>query len=172
MRVATHIEGPTADTLIDTLDRRLIELTQAGLPLLSRPYHALARELDTDADEVMRRLRRMQDLGIIRRIGAVPNHYALGYRANAMSVWDVSDAHIDTIGRLVGSLGFVSHCYRRPRLPGIWPYNLFVMVHGHDRDEVLEQVRMLEGIIAADCRGHELLYSTRILKKTGLRLKT
>jgi len=172
VRVADQIEGPAAGRLIDVLDRRLIELTQAGLPLLSRPYHALARALDIEPDEVMQRFRRMQDLGIIRRIGAVPNHYALGYRANAMSVWDVRDGHIEAIGRRVGSLEFVSHCYQRPRIPGIWPYNLFVMVHGHDRDEVLEQVRVLRGIIADDCRGHELLYSTRILKKTGLRLTT
>ncbi len=170
MRVATRIEGPTANGLIDERDRRLIELTQAGLPLVSRPYHALARELGTDAEEVMRRFRRMQDLGIIRRIGAVPNHYALGYKANAMSVWDIDDEAIDSLGRRVGGLSFVSHCYRRPRIPGVWPYNLFVMVHGHDRDEVRELVRRLAGMVAADCRGHELLYSTRILKKTGLRL--
>ncbi len=170
MRVASHRKNPPASPRIDALDRRLIALTQTGLPLVSQPYHALARELDTDAEEVMRRLRRMQDSGIIRRIGAVPNHYALGYKANAMSVWDIPDAVIDSIGLRVGSLEFVSHCYQRPRIPGIWPYNLFIMVHGHDREEVLEQVRILQGVIGEDCRGHELLYSTRILKKTGLRL--
>jgi len=172
MRIASDSEGPAGAALIDALDRQLIERTQAGLPLVKQPYHALAQDLKMSAEEVMQRLRRMQDLGIIRRIGAVPNHYALGYKANAMSVWDVRDERIDAIGRRVGRLEFVSHCYRRPRIPQVWPYNLFIMVHGHDRGEVTEKVQVLEQLIATDCRAHELLYSTRILKKTGLRLTT
>ena len=65
---------------IDMLDRRLIILTQSGLPLTSRPYHTLATELGIAAAEVMQRLQKMQDSGIIRRITAVPNHYALGIK--------------------------------------------------------------------------------------------
>jgi DNA-binding Lrp family transcriptional regulator len=76
-----------------------------------------------------RRLQRMLDTGVIRRIGAVPNHYAIGYTANGMSVWDVDDARIDELGARVGALEFVTHCYRRPRRLPDWPYNLFAMVH-------------------------------------------
>jgi siroheme decarboxylase len=156
---------------IDATDRRIIVATQTGLPLTPRPYHAVAETLGLAPDEVMVRLRRLAEIGAIRRIGCVPNHYALGIRANGMSVWDVPDGEVSALGRRIGSLDFVSHCYHRPRHPPQWPYNLFAMVHGRDRAEVERQVRLIADDLGAACRGHDILYSTRILKKTGLRLE-
>lgn len=155
---------------LDPIDRVLIELTQAGLPLVPRPYRELGDAIGIAEEEVMLRVQRMLDRGVIRRIAAVPNHYALGYRANGMSVWDVPDERVDEMGRAVGALPFVTHCYRRPRYLPDWPYNLFAMVHGRTRPEVAEKVSAIEALIGSECRGHEVLYSTRILKKTGLRL--
>ena len=157
-------------TGLDAIDRRLIVATQDGLPLCPRPYHALAETLGLPPEEVMARLRRMLAAGIIRRIGAVPNHYRLGFRANGMSVWDVPDERASELGRRVGALPFVSHCYRRPRHPPAWPYNLFAMVHGRGRDEVEDKVGRIAALLGPADRGHAVLYSTRILKKTGLRL--
>jgi siroheme decarboxylase len=154
---------------LDPTDRRIVVATQAGLPLTSRPYHAIAGELGLTPEEVMARMRRMLDAGMIRRIGVVPNHYALGYRANGMSVWDVPDERVDELGERVGALDFVSHCYRRPRRPPGWDYNLFAMVHGRSREEVEARVADIARLLGAANRGHEVLYSTRILKKTGLR---
>jgi DNA-binding Lrp family transcriptional regulator len=156
--------------VLDDMDRRLIRETQGGLPLVERPYHELAQRIGIAPAEVMRRLRDMQARGAIRRIGAVPNHYRLGYVANGMSVWDVADAHVDELGRRVAQLPGVSHCYRRPRHPPAWPYNLFVMLHGRTRAEVAAQVAEVERLLGTRCRAHDVLYSTRILKKTGLRL--
>ncbi|MBM3356935.1 MAG: Lrp/AsnC family transcriptional regulator [Betaproteobacteria bacterium] len=155
---------------IDATDRRIVLATQGGLPLEREPYAAVARAAGVPAGEVMRRLRRMLDCGIIRRIGAVPNHYALGFKANGMSVWDVDDARVDALGPRVGALEFVSHCYQRPRVPPHWPFNLFAMVHERDRGEVGEKLAVIAALLGDACRGHEVLYSTRILKKTGLRL--
>jgi DNA-binding Lrp family transcriptional regulator len=112
----------------------------------------------------------MQERGIVRRIGAVPNHYRLGYRANGMSVWDLPDDRVSQLGRQVGALDFVSHCYRRPRRLPAWPYNLFAMVHGRSRAEVEDQVARIAALLGDAVRAHDVLYSTRILKKTGLRL--
>ncbi len=156
---------------IDELDRRIIVATQSGLPLVSRPFDMLASQLDISAGELMQRMRRMQDAGIIRRIGAVPNHYALGYRANGMTVWDVPDDRIDSLGEKVGALAFVSHCYHRPRRLPDWPYNLFAMVHAHSREQALQHVAQIAELLAENDRGHDVLFSTRILKKTGMRLK-
>lgn len=154
----------------DADDRRLIMATQGGLPLVPRPYHALAEQLGLAAEDVMARLTRLLDAGVIRRIGAVPNHYALGYTANGMSVWDVPDERIDKLGEQVGRLPFVSHCYHRPRHLPHWPYNLFAMVHGKSREEVETQVRRIADLLGGGCRAHDVLYSSRILKKTGLRI--
>ena len=156
---------------MDATDRRIVVETQAGLPLEPEPYAAVARAVGIASEDVMRRLRRMLDTGVIRRIGAVPNHYALGFRANGMSVWDVEDARVDDLGAQVGALRFVSHCYRRPRVPPAWRYNLFAMVHGRDREEVEAKVEAIEAVLGSACRAHEVLYSTRILKKAGLRIE-
>ena len=93
-----------------------------------------------------------------------------GYTANGMSVWDVDDARIDELGALVGALGFVTHCYRRPRRLPDWPYNLFAMVHSQTRDEVAARVAEIAFLLGDACRAHDILYSTAILKKTGLRI--
>jgi DNA-binding Lrp family transcriptional regulator len=158
------------DTGLDATDRRLMVATQAGLPRVSRPYDALADQLGIGADEVLRRLQRMLDCGVIRRIGAVPNHYAIGYTANGMSVWDVDDSRVDELGVQVGALEFVTHCYRRPRRLPDWPYNLFAMVHSQNRDEVAARVAEIAALLGDACRAHDVLYSTAILKKTGLRI--
>jgi siroheme decarboxylase len=154
----------------DATDRRIIQATQAGLPLTPRPYHTIAEQLDLPVEDVMARLKQMLKNGIIRRIGAVPNHYALGYRANGMTVWDVPDEKVDELGQRIGEFDFVSHCYRRPRHLPKWPYNLFAMVHGKTQAQVEEQIQQIVDLLGEDNRGHEVLYSTRILKKTGLRI--
>jgi siroheme decarboxylase len=156
---------------LDDIDRRIVLATQAGLPLTPRPFHAVAEWVGATPGEVMRRMERMRADGVIRRIGVVPNHYAIGYHANAMAVWDVEDAGVDELGALIGALPFVSHCYRRLRRRPLWPHNLFVMVHGTNRAEVEEKVAHIGALIGSAARAHAILYSKRILKKSGLRLK-
>jgi len=156
---------------LDAVDRRLLVAAQGGLPLVPRPYHAVADRLDIAPAEVMRRMRRLLERGVIRRIAAVPDHYALGYRANGMSVWDVDDTRVDELGQQVGALPFVSHCYRRPRVLPDWPYNLFAMVHAATRLEVAERVATIASLLGDAARVYDILFSTRILKKTGMRLR-
>lgn len=155
---------------LDDVDRRILIASQAGLPLAVRPYHELARIVGIPPAELMQRMQRMLDAGVIRRIGAVPNHYRLGYRANGMTVWDVDDSQVSRLGKQVGTLPYVSHCYRRPRQLPLWRYNLFAMVHGHNRDEVQDQIQAIQDCLGGACRAHDVLFSTRILKKTGLRM--
>jgi DNA-binding Lrp family transcriptional regulator len=156
--------------LLDDLDRKIIEVTQSGLPLVSRPYDDIAKQTGITASDVINRMKKMQANGIIRRIAAVPNHYALGYIANGMTVWDVPDDRINELGQKVGKLDFVSHCYHRPRFLPDWPFNLFAMVHAHTHAEARELMETIAELIGKDDRGHNILFSTKILKKTGLRL--
>ena len=160
-----------ADSPIDAIDRQIIEATQEGLPLVPQPYHEVAASLGLEPAEVMRRFKRMLKEGIIRRIAVVPNHYALGYKANGMSVWNVPDEKVREMGQKIGSLDFVTHCYHRPRHLPDWPYNLFAMVHGRDRPEVEKKAAHIAELLGEHDLGHLILYSTRILKKTGFRLQ-
>ena len=155
---------------LDLIDRAIVRATQAGLPLCREPYAAVAAQLGLAPAEVMARLEQMLAAGVVRRIGAVPNHYAIGWRANGMSVWNVEDAALAELGPKVGALPAVSHCYRRPRHLPDWPYNLFAMIHGRSRAEVEAQVEGITKLLGSACHGHDVLYSTAILKKTGLRL--
>ncbi|SCU73364.1 Protein NirH [Cupriavidus necator] len=155
---------------VDPVDLALIRATQAGLPLVPAPYAAVADALGLTEHQVITRLAAMQAHGVLRRIGAVPNHYRLGWRANGMTVWDVDDACIDTLGERIGALPFVSHCYRRPRHLPHWPYNLFAMVHARSREDAAPQLAVIAALLGDACRAHDVLWSTRILKKTGLRL--
>lgn len=155
---------------VDAMDRAIIEATQAGLPLSPAPYAEIGSAIGLAESEVIARIRAMQDHGIIRRIAVAPNHYALGMTANGMTVWDVEDSRADDLGQRVGALDFVSHCYLRPRALPDWPYNLFAMVHGSDRTEVENKRARIAVLLGLACRSSDILYSTRILKKTGLRL--
>ena len=170
MSAATGYRKAASEINIDDVDRRLIVATQKGLPLDPRPYNIIADEIGITALEVRQRLERMQDTGIVRRIGAVPNHYRLGYKANGMTVWNVPDEKIHELGQKVGALKFVSHCYQRPRHLPEWPYNLFAMVHAKEHNEAMELVGKISELLGDDNLGSEVLFSTRILKKSGLRL--
>ena len=154
---------------LEPTDRAIVFATQAGLPLVPQPYQVSADQVGVPVAEVIWRLERMLADGMIRRIGIVPNHYALGLTRNAMTVWDVADDDIARLGAKIGALEFVTHCYRRPRCLPLWPYNLFAMVHGATDDEIAAKTATIADLLGASCRAHDTLVSTRILKKTGLR---
>lgn len=156
--------------LIDETDRKIISATQQGLPLTRQPYHSVAKETGIEVKEVIRRMQVMTENGIIRRSGVIPNHYKLGFKSNGMSVWNVPEEKIIMLGEKVGALDFVSHCYQRPRFLPEWPYNLFAMVHGKTHDEVYDKVAYISELLEQDDISHDVLFSTRILKKTGLRI--
>lgn len=167
---AQQISSSDQKIILDETDRKIIHATQSGLPLVSRPYADIAERIGISTSEVIARMSAMQQQGIIRRIAAVPNHYALGYKGNGMTVWNVPDELISELGQQVGGLSFVSHCYHRPRFLPDWPYNLFAMVHAHNRDEAMKLVDEIANLLGENDRGHDVLFSKRILKKTGMRL--
>ncbi len=161
---------PTTEFVLTEMDRALVIATQEGLPVSERPYQIIADELGITEDEVICRLEKMLEHGVIRRIAVIPNHYRIGFKANGMTVWNVKDEDIKRLGRQIGELPYVSHCYQRPRHEPYWSYNLFAMVHGTERAQVEERAEKLKAILGDACLGNEILYSSKILKKTGMRL--
>ncbi|MBL7004710.1 MAG: Lrp/AsnC family transcriptional regulator [Gammaproteobacteria bacterium] len=155
---------------IAELDRRIIQATQSGLPLVSKPYQYIADKLSESQGSVIQRMKLMKQAGKLRRIGAVPNHYKLGLCGNGMTVWNIPEKKVAEVGNKIASMDFVSHCYQRPRHLPDWPYNVFAMVHGATKEQAFEKVKLLEAELAPDVFEHETLFSSAILKKTGLRL--
>jgi DNA-binding Lrp family transcriptional regulator len=150
-------------------DRRLIAAIQDGLPLAPRPYAAIGEKIGIGEAEVIAGLRRLIDDGVIKRFGVIVRHRELGYRANAMVVWDVPDALVADAGRVLAALPFVTLCYRRPRRPPAWPYNLFCMIHGREREAVLDLVEDATAAAGLDGLPRAVLFSRRRFKQRGAR---
>ena len=153
--------------ILDERDQALITLIQTGLSLSKTPYADLGKSLGMDEEEVISRLKCLIDEKVIKRFGVVVRHHELGYRANAMVVWDIPDDTISELGACLGQFDFVTLCYRRPRRLPEWPYNLFTMIHGQDRDDVLENVQLLVESCGLTEVGHKVLFSTRRFKQRG-----
>ncbi len=156
----------------DAIDLRLIELIQSGLPLVSRPYAQISETLEISEVEVVDRLRSLKQQGIIKRMGVIVKHRQLGYRANAMIVWDVPDQEVDAIGVKISSYDFVTLCYQRPRRGEAWPYNLFCMIHGKSRETVLQQIQFLKEQCQLLHYPVDILFSRRCFKQNGAIYKT
>ncbi len=151
----------------DEQDQALIVLIQTGLPISATPYTDLGKELGMAESEVLERLKRLNQSNIIKRSGVIVRHHELGYRANAMVVWDVSDEIIGKLGLCLGQFDFITLCYRRPRRLPDWPYNLFTMIHGKNRGNVLENIQYLINRYDLNEIEYEILFSTRRFKQRG-----
>ncbi len=171
LRNAPTHAGCGIPTLLDEADRRLVAAIQEGLPLVHRPYAVIAERIGLSEPEVIRRIAQLQAVGTVRRMGVIVRHHELGYRANAMVVWDIPDAEVDSFGACLGSFDFVTLCYRRPRRLPEWRYNLFTMIHGRDRTAVLSRVEELVERCGLQAIPHEVLFSRRRFKQRGARYR-
>jgi DNA-binding Lrp family transcriptional regulator len=154
---------------LDALDQRLIAAVQGGLPLAAHPYALIAAQLDVSEEQVISRLRALLDRGLIKRWGVVVRHAALGYRANAMVVWDVPDAIVDEIGRRFAAIECITLCYRRARRPPHWPYNLYSMIHGKERTAVLANLDEIRRSVGVQDIAYDVLFSGQCFKQRGAR---
>ncbi|SHK11641.1 Lrp/AsnC family transcriptional regulator [Desulforamulus aeronauticus] len=151
---------------LSELDKQIVMELQSGLPLVSRPFEALARRLKITEEEFITRVHAIQQAGIMRRIGAALRHRRVGYTANAMIVWQIPEDKIDVVGEQFFHLPEITHCYQRVSLPQ-WPYNFYTMVHGHSREEcqrIAERLAQIAGI-----NSYRILYSVAELKKSSMK---
>lgn len=155
--------------LLSSIDRKLADILCDGLPLVEQPYAALAETLGINEAEVLARLRALAEAGVIRRFGVIVRHHELGYTANAMVVFDVPDAEVSAAGRRLAQQEGVNLCYRRPRRLPDWPYNLFCMVHGKDRDAVTARTQKIAEAAGLAHLPRQILFSTRRFKQRGAR---
>ena len=125
-------------------DRPLLQAMAEGLPLTPRPFAQLGARLGQAEDAVIERLRALQAAGILTRIGVIVRHRAIGWRSNAMVVWDLSQTtESNTAGRALARVPGVTLCYQRRTVPGLWPFGLFSMIHARSRPEALDVFSVL-----------------------------
>ncbi len=154
---------------LSALDRFLLARLADGLPITSRPYADLATSLGLGEEEVIARVGALIRDGTIRRFGVIVRHRELGYRANAMVVWDAPADRVDAAGRQLAELPYVTLAYRRPRRPPVWPYNLFCMIHGRDRGTVHDLVEEASNAAGLSDLPRAILFSQRCFKQRGAR---
>jgi len=152
---------------LDETDQALITMIQTGLPLTPTPYADVAQKLQLSEEDVIQRIQRLNESDVVKRFGVVVRHHELGYKANAMTVWNIPDEIVSELGSCMGQFDFVTLCYRRPRRLPDWPYNLFTMIHGKDRDDVLANIELLAKRCNLDDTEHKVLFSTRRFKQRG-----
>ncbi len=158
----------TASHVLDNTDWRLIQAIATGIPHTTEPFHAIAAMTGIEKHEVINRISKLRQAGIIKRFGIVVRHHEAGYRANAMVVWNIPDDHVHEFsGQLIAEKS-VHLCYRRPRRLPVWPYNLFCMVHGKERQSVLQEVRRLAGLYRHGLPEYDVLFSKRRFKQRGM----
>ena len=165
-RAAAAGEGRAA---LDDADMGLVAALEDGLPLVSRPYAALADRAGLTEAGVIDRLARWQDEGLVRRFGVVVRHHELGWQANAMAVWDVPDDEAPGCGHALARAAGVTLAYRRGRTCPWWPYNLYCMVHGTDRKHVTAQIEALSAQLGLGRFPRAVLFSRTRFKQTGAR---
>jgi len=152
--------------MLDARDFQLLTEIQSGLPISPRPYHDIGLALGMSEAEVIERLAVLRQTGLIKRLGVIVKHRKLGYRANAMIVWNIPDAQVKMLGDRISRSSFVTLCYQRPRTPE-WPYNLYCMIHGKDRGTVLAQLEQLSDDCDLQAFDREILFSRRCFKQRG-----
>ena len=148
-------------------EKALIEALCQGLPLVKRPYKAIAKQIGSTEALVIEGVQRIYQRGDIKRFGVIVRHRKLGYRANAMVVWDIADEQVADTGRCMGRYDFVTLCYQRPRRLPDWPYNLFCMIHGQDAEDVKRQVEFIAEQCGLQNVPRDILFSGRCFKQRG-----
>lgn len=150
-------------------DRPILAAMEDGLPLSPRPYRDVGLACGLSEEEVIARLQDMVRRGIITRMGCIVSHRALGYRANAMCVWDVPDIIASHVAQRMMRVSNVTLCYRRQRRLPDWPYNMFCMVHAKSREEAQASLRDINAVADAEHFDQAVLFSTRCFKQRGAR---
>ncbi len=148
-------------------DRQILQALTSGMMLVSRPYAEIANSLGRTEDDILNRVQALAEAAVISRLGVIVRHRALGWRANAMVVWDISPERIDTAGPRLSAHPGVTLCYERTPVPGVWPYRLYSMIHARSRSEALDVLSAAADL--PDLRGvpHRALFSLRCFKQTG-----
>nr|MBL0711851.1 hypothetical protein [Colwellia sp.] len=143
------------------------KLIESGLPKHLKPYEKIAQTINATQEQVQLQLATWQQSGLIRRFGLVVKHRKLGFNANAMVVWNINTENIDAVAAKLAKRSEVSLCYQRPRRLPDWPYSLFCMIHGTDKNVVLQQISDITEQLNLGHVEKDILFSFKAYKQKG-----
>jgi len=169
-----HNQAKNINTIQETKKIKLndvqkisIQAIQQGLPIKKKPFKALAKNFNIDEIVLINTLLELQQLYIIRRFGVIIRHHELGYKHNAMWVLNIQDNKVDGVGKKLAKIENVNLCYLRPRISPDWNYNLFCMVHGKNRQNVINLINKIATDYNLNMQDSQILFSTHRFKQKG-----
>lgn len=166
MILMNNITDKDFGAIVEELDKKIIKSLETDIPITLNPYQKIAEDLNIDREELLQRLRQLKERKILKRISAILHHRDSGYQANGMFVCQFSKKEIDEVGQEISKLQEVSHCYQRKNYQK-WPYNLYAMMHGKNKEELEEMIEKLAEKYSID--DYQILYSTEELKKSSMK---
>ena len=143
------ILSPVPDTLypgpcfMDAVDKRILNILQTRFPVVPEPYDAVGAELGISGDEVLERVKRLKDNGVIRRIGAVFDSRKLGYTSTLCAA-RVPENQVRSFVEVVNGYPGVTHNYRRSHEYNIW--FTFIAPDPDALEKALAEIRQRTGI--------------------------
>jgi DNA-binding Lrp family transcriptional regulator len=152
--------------MLTDLEKKIIALLQTDIPVVKRPFLAMAETIGISEEKFLKVLNDLNDQGMIRRFGATIKHQNSGYKANAMVAWKVPEERVERVGNIMATFSEITHCYRRNPAPG-WEYNLYTMVHAADEDGCYAIVEKISRDVEET--NYTLLFSRQELKKTSMK---
>jgi DNA-binding Lrp family transcriptional regulator len=152
---------------MDEIDCKILLETNKGLLLTPEPFTEIAAQIGITPREVIARIVKLRESGIIRRFGASIKPNDLGFSANALVAWKVPENRVQEVGIFLSKFSEVTHCYERHAVAGKWEYNLYTVMHAKERESVEQLVKNLSEVTAV--QDFQILYSTRDLKRTCVR---
>ena len=153
--------------MIDTMDQRIIRRLQKEFPLTAAPYQQLAQEIGISESELLERLRRMRESGVLRKMGAVLQHRNAGFHGNALCCWRIPEQQLSEMAGQMADCSFISHVYlRQPHSK--WPYNLYTVFHSHSREQCLVLIREMAQRFGIE--NYQILFSRKNWKRSQLLL--
>lgn len=103
----------------DRIDMELLNLLQNGLPMESRPFQTLGRQLGISEENVVRRIGMLKKNGYIRRLGGIFDSGKLGYFSTLCAV-KVPEDRIEEVAEIINGYNSVTHNYVRDNVLNMW----------------------------------------------------
>lgn len=147
---------------------KIVKLIESGIPLNSlTPFQDLANSAGIDESNLILSINELIDDQKIKRFGPVVSNRYLGINQNAMVTLKVSPELIDDFGSKISQYSFVTLCYQRDIVPGIWEYNLYFMIHGRVRSIVNTQIDLIKSDLNIADENISVLFSSKCFKQKG-----
>lgn len=148
------------------IDKKIIMFIQEDIPLKTRPFQEMARQLNLTEDEFIQHIKDLRRRGYIRRFGAHVRHRNAGINQNALILWAVPEKDVERIGKSLAEIPEVTHCYQRPPFTEK-AYNIFTMIHGRSREDLNNMAKQIADKIGF--YDYEMLFSTEEFKKASMK---